>query len=684
MPSPSLPDEIISEILSPALKVADNVFSDTSRASPFAVYSESSSAFLLVCKAWLRVATPLLYHVVILRSKAQAKALSQALSKNTDLGQFIRKLRLEGGYGPSMRGILECAPNISDLVLSLEIWAADGTSGLCHGLPLINPSCVILRDTSIKRLVNKMLTNLTDALVKCFSKWDRLRILDFPYRDPRGERASQLLLALKKSTSLDKIIIPFGYGDNTAASWIAHALKETPLRVIQIKDVIPLPFRDRFLKSLDTTPGLKRMIQYTEQEAEEEWVDPLRHSNDLHVPYISPSLNPSFIPMESACEMDQDAVWKRILYYAMSVPELEAGFYPKDVPPRLPFLLVSKTFTRLAMPYYYVHAQLQNSEAISKFLGLLLKHTSIAAQVRVITGSLGRGSDGDSISKILFLTTGLEKFHGPRGLFSHALISIREFPVLSWSAFETMARCSGPTLREFSHEVKAGVDQPPAIFDSFQQLRSLDWKCRTIFDCSSETAQSPRLNNLTDLKIWSLDQTFLTALMAMELRSLRRLGLSSRVVQATAFFRTHGSKLRELDVTYGTLRDSEANIFELCPNLSFLSIHFEAFGSSATPSVADFALDKHIHRHLSKVAFDVQHISKENIRDWDIVLGAFEPTHFPNLREVELNCFLWPTTEREIAKSQWVRWAERFLKDGVSMIDKDGKKWRARLGRGSR
>src|ERR1700761_8680417 len=93
----SLPDEIISEILSPALKVADDVFSDTSRVSPFSNYSESTSAYLLVCKSWLRVATPLLYHVVVLRSTAQAKALAGALSMNNALGQFIKKLRVEGG-----------------------------------------------------------------------------------------------------------------------------------------------------------------------------------------------------------------------------------------------------------------------------------------------------------------------------------------------------------------------------------------------------------------------------------------------------------------------------------------------------------------------------------------------------------------------------------------------------------
>ncbi|KAK7052014.1 hypothetical protein R3P38DRAFT_2502946, partial [Favolaschia claudopus] len=63
------------EILSPALKVPDDLFSDTSDVSPFATYAPSDSAYLLVCKDWLRVATPLLYSVVVLRSKAQANAL---------------------------------------------------------------------------------------------------------------------------------------------------------------------------------------------------------------------------------------------------------------------------------------------------------------------------------------------------------------------------------------------------------------------------------------------------------------------------------------------------------------------------------------------------------------------------------------------------------------------------------
>ncbi|KAJ7605948.1 hypothetical protein DFH06DRAFT_1348367 [Mycena polygramma] len=94
-----LPDEIISEILSPALKVSEEMFSDTSSTSPFASPSVSSSAALIVCKAWLRVATPLLYHVAVVRSKAQARALQRSLRGNPDLGRFVKMLRVEGASG---------------------------------------------------------------------------------------------------------------------------------------------------------------------------------------------------------------------------------------------------------------------------------------------------------------------------------------------------------------------------------------------------------------------------------------------------------------------------------------------------------------------------------------------------------------------------------------------------------
>ncbi|KAJ7052190.1 hypothetical protein C8F01DRAFT_1236526 [Mycena amicta] len=185
----ALPDEIVSQILTPALIVFDDAFSDTS-ATTFASNTHSTSAYLVVCKSWLRVATPLLYNFVILRSTAQAIALADVLGRNKDFGRFIKKLRVKGGYGLAMHTILELAPRITDLFLSLEIWSPDSTEGLCTGLNLINPTRLILHD-STNGLRNKMV----NALVAVIPKW---------YRLAHGAKLEKLSLSLNALGGLTK------------------------------------------------------------------------------------------------------------------------------------------------------------------------------------------------------------------------------------------------------------------------------------------------------------------------------------------------------------------------------------------------------------------------------------------------------------------------------------------------
>ncbi|KAJ7616327.1 hypothetical protein DFH06DRAFT_907636, partial [Mycena polygramma] len=141
-----VPYEIISEILSPLLKHSDEVFSDRSEKAFLEPPGYSSSTYLLVCKAWLRVATPLLYNVVILRTTAQAEALQGAIKTSKEIGLLIKKLRVEGGFGTAMQTILKASPNITDLFLTLSIYGSDNVRGLCGGLQFINPRRVILVD----------------------------------------------------------------------------------------------------------------------------------------------------------------------------------------------------------------------------------------------------------------------------------------------------------------------------------------------------------------------------------------------------------------------------------------------------------------------------------------------------------------------------------------------------------
>ncbi|KAJ6463030.1 hypothetical protein C8R47DRAFT_1157842 [Mycena vitilis] len=685
--SPSLPDEVISEILSPALKVPDDMFAhNDSGISPFATYNASSSAVLLVCKAWLRVATPLLYNVVVLRSKAQAKALERALIHDGDLGRWIKRLRLEGAYGTPMHAILQSAPNVTDLFLSLDISAADNTCGLCTGLPLINPKRFILQDSV--GFKNKMLANLMSALEKCFLKWDKLEILDIPTISTRSSKNHQRVLnALKTSETLHTVIIPFE--EHHRASSIVRALEGTSLRAIQIKKPIKVKpiLYDFFLRDLHQNPSLLALVKYTIHNE-----NPAQAS----VPQNSPGesrimpANPSFIPLHSASKMVRDHCWSRVLYYAMSIPELNSGMSCKDIPRRLSLLLVSKTFYTLGLQYYYSTVHLKNSKALSEFSCVLLEHPDVGAKVRSVHGTsmLTKESTGDLLT-ILTRTTRLEQFrHCCDDAFKHSCFYIRGLNLtdMAWASFEIIANSLGSSLREFSGEIDPSHDPNTAsmVLHSFTELTSLDWKCCTKFGyISQDVASYGGLQKLTDLRIWYLDQSFLTVLASMPLPSLRRLSLSRHVEDATKFLESSGSTLFELNLDHKTLKNLSINVFVLCPHLTVLSVHCSDTFSRMPylPVISHFVADDQVHEHLTKINIELSRIRKENIEPWGTVFSAIQAKQFPSLREVYVECCKWPKTEREIKKSHWVRWAERFMKDGINMVNKDGRKWGARLGR---
>ncbi|KAJ7684349.1 hypothetical protein DFH06DRAFT_4863 [Mycena polygramma] len=691
----SLPDEIISEILSPALKISDEQFSDTSGVSPFATYSESTSAYLLVCKAWLRVATPLLYHVVVLRSKAQAKALSIAVSKNTLLGGFIRKLRVEGGYGGPMGVILKCAPNISDLYVTFQLWSSDNADGLVKGLPLINPTRLILQDLhDSRRVSNKVALAFEQTLVKTIPKWDRLTIVDFPYTDwGRTNRVRLIVEALVQSKRLRDVTIKATHVQDIP--WIYEAFRTCPLQAIHMKEHL----RPSLYSQVEINPKLKALVKLPP--------DPLLDS--IVVPQLVAAFGNGPL-MKAAPQVVQEGIWKRVLYFAMSVPELTEQ--PDErIPGRLPLLLVSKTFNRLALPYYYTRVALESSFATFRFVAVLKHYPSLASEVRTISGQLTEYQFNYDTSDLEDEPLAAEHFSQYRptessdaaltlALFSQTsklrrvLCSVDldygntfhmyHAPSLHWEAFEQMAKCCGATLEEFSAIVAGKSDAPPTVFDNLSALRTLDWRSNISFACDPAHTSPESLSNLTELKLGVLHPSFFTVLTLMTLSSLRRLLVHSFSSEAEPFLQEHGSKLIELDVTCEVLSDLHINIFELCPNLNLISIRprSRSFKNSLDIDANHFSSDKTAHCSLTKVRIQLTGYwngLKEDIALFDTFFSAFEDKCLPNLREIEFGSCQWPTTEREISKSCWVRWAELLLESGIDLTDKSGKKWRPRL-----
>ncbi|KAJ7684387.1 hypothetical protein DFH06DRAFT_1155504 [Mycena polygramma] len=670
----SLPDEIISEILSPALKVTDEVFSDTSDVSPFAEYSESTSAYLLVCKSWLRVATPLLYNVVILRSKAQAKALSIALSKDRQLGQFIKKLRVEGGYGPPMRIILECSPNISDLWLSLEIYSSDNSSGLCKGLPLINPTRLILRHCMHKRLENKMLSQLVDALALSMAKWDRLCIFDCPFLGVGGATSPSnvIIRPLLQSMRLHTLSIPSA----NCLDWAYPTFKSCPLQAIHIK--APVWPWERM--PAENTP-LRALVKFREAPAPGQ----VKVLEPIELPQIAPSLDPSFTPLAGAPE----AVLGRILYFAMFVSDPAHNPAFSDIPRRLPLLLVSKAFHRIGLPYYYAHTSLKFPSSVLNLASVISNNLSIGSHIRIITGrylDCFRKDSGEaenlSMLAILSQTNGLVRMghckNFPGDSFPIDSTSHRLETGISWPAFAALARCSGSALCKLFVRIGTSQQASTAIFSDLTALRSLDLKCESDF---ADLANTPTdgFPSLEELRVSLTSQSFLTALSLMKMESLRHVVFCYVAPAAETFLEAHGPKLTELQLPYSVLQTLKVGIFELCPNLSTISLSMRV--RLDLPLCAnDFHCAEKVPS-LVKITLNLPFFAKRKdvMAKWERFFTSFDPTSFPNLRELEVKCCVWPTSERDIAKSCWVRWAEILLKHDVSLTDKTGKKWRPRL-----
>jgi len=140
-----LADETLAVILSIVLEVADDDFiSMQTDSGPFARRDYSTADALLVCKRWMRVATPLLLHTCIIRSAAQAQALAKALKKNPELAQFVKRMRIESSHGAAVKQFLTQTKQIDELAISMPVLAKDNAKPMYSVLGTLRPRRLVL------------------------------------------------------------------------------------------------------------------------------------------------------------------------------------------------------------------------------------------------------------------------------------------------------------------------------------------------------------------------------------------------------------------------------------------------------------------------------------------------------------------------------------------------------------
>ncbi|KZW00472.1 hypothetical protein EXIGLDRAFT_830636 [Exidia glandulosa HHB12029] len=242
----NLPDELLSAILAPSFAVAHSRFADTSTSSPFATASASlpASRLLLVCKRFMRVASPYLYETVVIRSPSQAEAFKLALSRAPELARFVRKLRLEGAYGrflvPKIMGAMSA---VTHLCFTLSVDAGEKLEGLYKAFNAMNPTHVYLWMSSGRKVGSPRYQALVKSFCAAIPKWTKLEHFSFEglaqsLSDGGGLRTHWhfsddlgIAIALAKCPALRTVDAwPNFYIDGTEVA-LKHILRNTSVRV---------------------------------------------------------------------------------------------------------------------------------------------------------------------------------------------------------------------------------------------------------------------------------------------------------------------------------------------------------------------------------------------------------------------------------------------------------------------
>jgi len=175
------PAEVIALVLRDVCELEDEEFEHEHGTGSAPQVNPARMAPLLVCRSWHEVACSPFYRTVILSTAVQARRFAFTLKRRPNLGISIRKLRFKGGFGSAPRKILQAAPQLTHLSISLAITSVDSIHGLLDSLPITQPRSLSLHDFN-----NDYNNNNTRRLlgVICFcmkTKWTKLIELRFPY-----------------------------------------------------------------------------------------------------------------------------------------------------------------------------------------------------------------------------------------------------------------------------------------------------------------------------------------------------------------------------------------------------------------------------------------------------------------------------------------------------------------------
>ncbi|KAF5356187.1 hypothetical protein D9756_004307 [Leucocoprinus leucothites] len=678
-----LPDEILKEILEPALQVPDDAFACVTGRSPFSNYNLTTSAYLLVCKDWLRVATPLLYSVVVLRSKAQIQALEETLLATPMLAGFIRKLRIESGYCGSLLKILKSTKHLTDLCVSLEIYSDDNVSGFCKGMAYIQPRRLIMYDhRDPYKALNQKTLNLAETLRDYIPEWKAtLTSVTLPWSPstfswggssvrPKQEFFVEAVLQNKSIQCIEL------RGGNRFPSWFNQLAKLPRLKKI----IILLQSHPRcctdFIKAVDSNPKLKSLVEYKHDLIETELS---KEANDAQASI--PKKSPQYLGAKGIATFP-DVIWTNVLFYAMGLPELEQSDLSESPELRSPnyrlkfrrqLSFVCKKFYELVVPLYYRCIIATPGYDITSLSIILNRNKEIGKQIKTFITS-DKNHDNlftECLHKVLASTPNLRRFSTHLGFGGWSTSSVYTFDM---RALEILAETAGPRLVDLRIYLRRPSPSPtPEVFYEFTALRHLNISSSAVFTYQEASLRKQALPKLESLTCSMASNTFLLLLSILDLPEIHtaRFPLMDKCEGAITFLRNHGHKLTTLECGFlpGIC------IFDACPNL----ITFELPEEKPGFATAEFFYSSEKHS-LGTLHIKTRGVQRAAEKERFKYLGNLNLSMFTSLRHVQVDKCQWPTTEKEIKKSHWITWAERLQElYNIDIVSETGQRWVPRL-----
>ncbi|KAF7310310.1 F-box domain-containing protein [Mycena indigotica] len=660
-----LPEKVLEQILKANLCIDVDLFNDVSD-DAFAKFEESSAAYVAVCRSWSRVAIPWLYETAIVRSTSQARVLANTLEKNPELGCYMKKLRVEGGYGQYMLTILKRTPNISHLSLSMDIWDPDTTEGLCSGLSLINPSCLALRDTGVCK-GNEVVKKLVGALDVALVEWKNLTVFVSPYIDNAG-CAGDVIASMSVFRRLQTVVVR----NKRGAQWAYSNFIPCPLKSVRV--MAPPTGKEDM-----GNDRLQALLTYD------------MAPDAPVIETIIPRKSRRFVPMAGQTEQLQDYIWSRILYFALEVEERRDGLYRNNYQKtgpsaygyrqRVDPLLVSTRFLRLGIPHFYDTLLVPSRDDILEqyFPSYLYVEHLTARQIGTVS-----------------------RFSMPQIAIPDTMIS-------------SLARSSGRTLVDLGLNLGHHNTINALELEQLPQLRVLRLRGHVRAGPVGEF-RPHMLPRLEKLCVNGATNSFAQAVARMSLPCLSSLtfvfpatspikpGISGAEAAQSLLadvLKIHGDKLTQLTVNSFDIV-SGATIDD-CPKLE--KIYLLLGPGMRPPRLGLLAPPRKNHLQLINIVLlpdlppdyplpvwfgSADSSSRRRPRalispcpaaEWSDFLTQLDAATrtLLALQQVTFAWLAWPTTERDIAAEPWLPEHKILEALKVKLVDKNGKCWRARL-----